>query len=692
MTTTVSLWNGSTWSAVNTNRIFDIEYDDGGTKKLNSAVVIFDRAILGDALVPENGMEIKITVDGTDIFAGTISRPISDYPLFKVECVSYGEVFLDKYVNEIFLNKSPEYIVQYIITNYTKLTYASTVTTGVTIARIVFRKKRIVEVLTKLANILDYIFYTDTTKHAYFEPRAAVSSGVTLEVGNNVVNKPVWDYNPDSVVTKLSIEGDKQDFSNSETFSATAGQTVFTIVYEPAGNVNVTVAGTRKNPSVNGFGDYVVDPSSKTITFAAGLTVGQSVVISYSYKIPVQVTVPSETYDNSGTLIEKELTLVIKSIKSFKEAREYANKYLLLHSQPSKSTELKIIGFNLNLKSGRTVLVIDADDSINEQLVILGVTYSYSDNMTSVRVGTVEQTFYDWHKEVIEKLQELSQEDTNTEKLQLYVPFKENVAISLGSTYVGSTRLMADTMTTDGHVTLSRLRASRDIEADCSGNTNIGTWSGAGIGGSQYNPLGYRLGCGSFNGSDNFVTLGVDMALGAGQPQTYVCFIKLGADGTNSAASQGFFKNDFFVGYVRNSTNDIAFRFSDGIQAREVSYQLGAGDRGWHMFVATWDGNRTSTLYIDRVLRSQTTFPNAPTANYTNLNVGRNKNTGYFLGMIDEFMIFNTDQITIQDQNDIYNKVFDQNHSKFANCKVWWAFDDPHLGDRRAAKVTFASG
>jgi hypothetical protein len=49
--------------------------------------------------------------------------------------------------------------------------------------------------------------------------------------------------------------------------------------------------------------------------------------------------------------------------------------------------------------------------------------------------------------------------------------------------------------------------------------------------------------------------------------------------------------------------------------------------------------------------------------------------------VVDELLVFDT-PLTTQDKTDIKSNVFYNNHSKWANCKLWWSFDNPLLGDR----------
>ena len=69
----------------------------------------------------------------------------------------------------------------------------------------------------------------------------------------------------------------------------------------------------------------------------------------------------------------------------------------------------------------------------------------------------------------------------------------------------------------------------------------------------------------------------------------------------------------------------------------------------------------------------------------TNPTVGYS--TTYYDGNLDELMIFNT-TLSATDITDIQENKFSKLHSKFANCKLWYSFDDPLIGDRRTNYIT----
>lgn len=142
-----------------------------------------------------------------------------------------------------------------------------------------------------------------------------------------------------------------------------------------------------------------------------------------------------------------------------------------------------------------------------------------------------------------------------------------------------------------------------------------------------------------FDGVDDKV-VATDLGLSATQPISYSTWFKLNEDGVNLLNSQVILEANFFYLYVRTSVNSLIMRFSDGIEAREIDFILGNGDRDWHHVVGVYDGNKTTKIYVDGILKDSNTFPNDPTINVGAVNIGF-KGGISFNGSIQNSRIYN---------------------------------------------------
>jgi hypothetical protein len=420
--------------------VHDFRFQDQGRSALNKLSVAFRKEIITTSENPTYEKEIRFENNSIIVFGGRINQPIGDYPYIDVICYSYGQALLDQFHNETYENTTPEAIFQDVVES-ADLTYASTVTTGITIDKVTFKDKKKSEVISWLCDLTGYSFYTDHLENAYFELTGEVSTELTLEVGKQIIKKPIWKYNGANVVNKVIVEGDFQEFNTNESDAGPTSEV--TLTYEPSGDIRVTENGNELTGKVEGSntGDYIVDRENKKIIFDSSQT---NLIIYYSYKIPIRVVMPSQT-----TYSTKEAKIKSKSIKSYDEARKIGQKFISINGLPKKAAKLKTYGFDPALKSARTITIIDnlekdaSGTSINESLVINKIDYK-SDGTGTVEVGSKEDMVFDWQKRVEEKLRELEQQDTNLDIIQQYRYWVEELGIDFTEVDVTYTRTVND--------------------------------------------------------------------------------------------------------------------------------------------------------------------------------------------------------------------------------------------------------
>lgn len=658
MTTKLKVYDSTSASFIDlpVENVLSAVYEDRGTSALDKVTFEVTDDLSTGTYNPFYNREVQYEVDSAVIFGGRIGALSKQKPLIAVEAWSYGAEFLNKYVNEVYESVTPEFIIEDIITKYTSLTYASSVTTGITIERIVFRDKRVAEVIELLCQALNYYFTTDEAKNAYLRPVGSISTGVTITVGTDTLFPPKWDMISKDIVTVVVVEGDKQNFLRKESTTATASQTVIDLTYEPVGSVQVTVNSAVKSPQLAGAttGDYLLEPEQNRITMLTPMTAGHAIVVDYTYSVPVKITQVADIFDASGAQILIERKISNKSIKTFADARRYGREYLKRYSVPQKSTSLVLPYFNPSLKSNEMVRVVHADEGISENFLISAVKHDYANSMTTVVVGPEPDLLFDWQKEVMARLRELSQADANADLLQEYRLFNHKVKTSLTQTVSVYERSPVNSFTL-GHATLGMMRTGFNSEPDCSGNGRHGVWSGTGVttgaqfsstttysGGFVY-PL-QRLSCGSFNGTNRYVTYTGSVA----NVRAVSLFIK-------SSTNNRDILRLTTLNYITINSSGVVTIFGGGAGGIATAMS----DGRIHIY-AQWTAFTMNALQLG--FRST-----------------------YFNGLIDELTIFNT-TLTTAEQADMRNNNFYTNHAKFGNCVVWWAFDNPTLGDKSTAK------
>jgi len=407
-----------------TSYITNAVYQDKGKSSLTKLSVDCIYTIARDGLSPVFDNEVMWYYDTVPVFGGVVNKPETGDGLNSYTCYSYGDELIDRYVNEVLENMSPEAILQFVIHKYSSLVCTSAAITGVTITKIKFKQQTVAEVIKTLTKLTGWVFYTTPYKEAIFQPPGYVISGVSYSVKNNAAEKPAWDYNQDNVINTVTVVGDKIVFSNinsPDTFTATASQTDFTLVHNPIGNISVTDNGTLVAPEVIGAtvtGDYYIDVDKKLLKFKTGRTVGHTIICKYDYQIDIKVYVTSASNNEKV----REVILTNRSIKNHTDARAYGQNYLSFKDTPQTGTIFKKLDYNTALNTSSVINIVDEYESpaLNKNFAINEIKYSFSSNTVEYKIGVEDFSIFEWQNEIMDRLKSLENQSTSEDLLQYY--------------------------------------------------------------------------------------------------------------------------------------------------------------------------------------------------------------------------------------------------------------------------------
>ena len=333
-------------------------------------------------------------------------------------------------VVEIYESRSPEYIVEDVVTNYTTLIYAGTESTGVTIDRFVISDETAGEVITRILKDLDWQLRVDNSKNLYFEPKGTQTASIILIVGTNAFMEDNWKRNPNRLINECTVIGDNAPFNTEKSFDAGASQTTFLVDYKIVGNVKVTVDGTEKVGGQEGATttfDYTIDKEQKKIIFETGLSGGEAVIIFYEYEIPIKITAINDSSVTAYGKYPKKIT--DNTLKTTSDARLLAKKVVSVYGEPVRSGEL-LVKWDEDIDVGETVQIIDSFNSMDQGLVVVGLTMTYPEGIKKISVGVEDIDILNWNKSMDERVKKLESKQDNTDIVQKYIPFIENLNIS----------------------------------------------------------------------------------------------------------------------------------------------------------------------------------------------------------------------------------------------------------------------
>lgn len=430
----------ATFYVLNNGTIYDVNGFEL-KKELERAIDSCDVSIVKTAVASFNvGDEPELHYfDGstdTELFHGRISdKKENTEGLITIE--GFGGIINHVTGEEVYQNKSPEFIAADLIANYTDLTYASTAVSGLTISTFVVNTDLLVDAFKYLLDLMsDWIIRSDNAKNFYFEPRTTTYSSESVVINQDAYLTSEWNRNPDKIINQITLVGDVQTFNKTETFAATASQTVFTLAYKPNGNVKVTDNGTELVGGLSGGTgtyDYVYDAYTNTITFTVGRTVGHSIVCIYSYTIPIKVTAENgtsiATYGTRGTKVTNN------NIKTMNDARTWVQNYLDTNSTEDISGEFNV-AYTRNINVGEILQVTDTFNNIDQQFIVNAVITKYPEGIKTIKVGKVKFDNLKNQKEVNDRLKKLEQQFDNTTLIQLYRSINEDCYINIDQTYI----------------------------------------------------------------------------------------------------------------------------------------------------------------------------------------------------------------------------------------------------------------
>lgn len=610
----------------------------------------------GEASTYGSGLDHPVTIFGGEV----IDR---EYKIdrISVKCEGFGKKIRDKFVeSKKYYNQLIEDIIEDLILtsgtgdvlNGLGFTYASTWSTGITLKEFV-AFGQMADIITELSRSVGVDFHITYNKLFHFEPSSEGELEWIATVGSNV-RASEWQIRDNEIINVLYLLGGSKRYTNSETFTSTASQTVFTLQYvpevvevfvDPAGGTNYT----RKSPDV----DYTVDPEGKKITFLTGQALNAKVKIDYEYDQPIFLKTQDST--SMTTYGEKARKINAEWVNNIDDARRYANGLLNYYKNPRLMGRITYTGIKADIAEASIIRVVDsyATPAIDQTMDVKSVTWKYPEGVTEFEVGTWTPRVFEWQKEIMLKIRDLERRAAAVSELRRFVQLEETISITDTATVTQYTsnqfRVAAGT---DKHLLYIDFD---NVVTDKSGSGHDGTVVGA-----TYR-TGYRRGCLSFDGIDDYVSLANNISVNV-NTDSFVFVARVYP--IYQSQSPGF-ASWFIIVDGAGSANvgfsiDTSSSSTFGVKAwangnATILTSVSCTYNAWHEIKVVYTaGGTTRTVYLDNVLLGTDTTGTIPNVNTTFRigTVGGYTQTGK--GYIDEAHIFKVNP-TSQQLTNIYN-------------------------------------
>lgn len=408
----------------------------------------------------EIGNTIKILDGSTERFSGYLYTHKFGTKFTPV-CESLGGELRRTMANEVYENKSPEYIVEALLTKYTSLTYAGTWTSGLIIEKVSIPHRYISDVIAKICELFNCQFRTDKDGNAYLEDRGtATCSADALVVGTNCIIKNEWERDPDKVINFVVIKGGNETHNYHEAFAGP--NTEFTLSKKPTGGVRVTTSSGANELTGNMQGDiggdYYVDDEEQKVVLASSAS---NVDIYYDYSLAIEY--PKTNLSSIDEYGMRGAKITASWITKLEDAKTFANTLLSQYSTPPKSNCIVKAGLDWAYVAGAMISVTDSENGItSESMYIRKVVWNLKENMTYIYVGTEKYTFANWTKNLQNAVNDFMDFFGKASTIQQYITAIIDLDISVDLNVTVSTRTIGNTFILD-HPTNSKLDGTHQL-------------------------------------------------------------------------------------------------------------------------------------------------------------------------------------------------------------------------------------
>lgn len=617
-----------------------------------------------------NVLSVKKNDGSTNVFSAKIVD-LRDVQEWEARIYNNGFELINRFVEKVYTNASPESIVQDVVNNFTNnLTYASSYTSGFTIPKYIARGYG-QDIIKEMMRLLRWRFRIDENDNAYFEPVGSVDNGVILTHGDNfqVVD---WGVDATQMANKVRAEGGFKSYFKEETLSGSG--TTFALSKKPKGTFYAETSGGTEIANTA----YTVNSEDKEIEFTSSQS---SPRVKYEYQVPIIVV--TEDSDSITDYEESYKEVRLPGVNTQNDIRKFAQEVVTERGQPYASCKGVIPFLDFDAEVNQRVTVVDESRGISKQFIIEKIEYDCESNTTTLVMGTQTFDFAGWQAEVQENINQLIRSQRNDDEVTFARQFSHELDITFKNFNRFSVCYPRNNHFTLDHVTLGRLPTSINHEADCSDNFREGEWQGSDIDGEQYVYNRHILGGALFNGTDNYVTLGSQLTLTGNRGFAFA--LKPRSLAVQPLASQlGNDAGDFELSIV-DTSGHLRFRrwtgTSDGYEDWTTTTMV-VSISEIQTIAVSYNGTN-ATFYKATSSGVTSESPTKTTGNSTqsaaNLFVGRS-GSSYYSGFGDEFKIFDT-TLTSGNVEDLHDATFDGVHALYGNCDLWWSFDDPRLGD-----------
>ena len=361
------------------------------------------RVYKGDTLTAEDSTKIfsKRNPRSTLKFGGYVTKIENILSQKDVIALSFGKILGELEVRTtVYDDKTPEYIVEDLVTNNTSFTYSSIPSaTGLILSRYTADGK-LIDIIRDLATLTNSTFFTTGSEELFFVPKSFTETSIVFTHGTDaMINKSGFD--DQEIVNDLTVLGENKKYETTELLDGDGNETEF-VLERNAISINVKVGGTEKTPEE----DYELDSLGRTIVFTTAPASGtDNISVEYEYELPLYFRGQRQSSIAEYGIHAKRLNM--PWINNRTDGIRFINSYLNRYKDITEKIMIELGYFFNAVEEGDVVQVINSVKDISGDFMVKSIVWDYPAMTTKIEVGEYYFGYFESDKQIVQKLHDL---------------------------------------------------------------------------------------------------------------------------------------------------------------------------------------------------------------------------------------------------------------------------------------------
>ncbi len=339
------------------------------------------------------------------------------------QCFSFGKELAEVEIRgDSFDDKTPEYIIEQLVTDNTSLTFIRKGDlSGMTLRKFIAVGK-LIDILRDFMSLTGHIFYTNGNKEFILEPERHTNIGFTFTHGGNCIALTAQ-FDDTKLVNDLIILGENSRYTTVDTFTGDGNATVFNL-NDGAVNSKVTVNSVEQTPQE----DYTIDSYSNLITFTIAPTNGHAITIDYEYEKPLYIRATDDASITANGVHAKKL--IMPWIRNRFDGIRFVQSYINRYKDIRMNVKIQVPTLFNSIAENDIVHLTNIIKNIDDDFVVKGITWEYPKSLTTINLGEYSFDFLEIDQQITQKIHDLEDALTTNKAIQEFESPQELLVIS----------------------------------------------------------------------------------------------------------------------------------------------------------------------------------------------------------------------------------------------------------------------